>query len=120
MCNQFHIFMILLFKFKIRFVYFQFVFPSRVVSAEALLSAYVYFPTTRRLESDRRGGRDLREGGGGGEGGEESKGGRSRKTADYPARLGTRYCSNKILKNNVSFKQIYMNIEQAVGLLKWR
>ena len=67
-------------------MYFQFVFPSRVVSTEALLSAYVYFPTTRRLESDRRGGR-------------ESKGGRSRKTADYPARLGTRrYCSNKILK----------------------
>ena len=45
-------------------MYFQFVFPSRVVSTEALLSAYVYFPTTRRLESDRRGGRDLgREGG---------------------------------------------------------
>ena len=78
-------------------MYFQFVFPSRVVLAEAPLSAYVYFPTTRRLESDRRGGRDLREGGGReGGGGRESKGGRSRKTADYPARLGTRYCSNKI------------------------
>ena len=78
-------------------MYFQFVFPSRVVLGEAPLSAYVYFPTTRRLESDRRGGRDLREEGRGGRGGgRESKGGRSRKTADYPARLGTRYCSNKI------------------------
>lgn len=52
-------------------MYFQFVFPSRVVLAEAPLSAYVYFPTTRRLESDRRGGRDLREVGRG-----ESKRGR--------------------------------------------
>ena len=63
-------------------MYFQFVFPSRVVLAEAPLSAYVYFPTTRRLESDRRGGRDLREGGGregGREGGNPREGGAGRR-----------------------------------------
>ena len=44
-------------KFPSRLMYLQFVFPSRVVSGGAgSLSAYVYFPTTRRSESDRRGG----------------------------------------------------------------
>ena len=51
---------------------------------------------------------------------EESKGGRSRKTADYPARLGTRrYCSNKILKR-IFHSNRYVNKQNRLLKLCYR
>ena len=82
-------------KFPCRLMYLQFVFPSHVVSGGAgSLSAYVYFPTTRRSESDRRGG------------GGNRVHGRSRKNPDYQPALATRYCTGKIhIKNTKPFSK---------------
>ena len=87
-------------KFPSRLMYLQFVFPSRVVSGGAgPLSAYVYFPTTRRSESDRRGG------------GGNRVHGRSRKTADYQPALATRYCTGKIhIKNTKTFSKTHNRV----------